>query len=116
VSGTLEEATDVWRWRIPAGLRLTGSGIACTVETAPNTGSVQVDVRAGASLLSIYTSGGEPEIESGETTTLTSASPGTLAADPTDLAAGTLLSIDIDSVGAVSPGATLLCALRGYEL
>lgn len=103
----LQTAEGVYQARLPMPYGLTVTNFVCSVSTAPTGGYIQIDINASAtSILSTKLT-----IDAGEYSSLTAATPPVVS--DTSLAYDEPLSLDIDAVGATTPGMGLKCHIVG---
>jgi len=105
LSGALSVAAHALK--VPAPYAATITGVRLAVGTAPVGAAILVDVnKAGTTIYT--TQGNRPTIADGAT----SGGPGT-APDVTAVAAGDLLSVDVDQVGSGTAGSNLTVQVLG---
>lgn len=105
VSGGLSVAAGAIK--VPAGVAWTLTGVRLAVGTAPVGAAILVDVNKNGTTV-FSTQGNRPTIADGAT----SGGPGT-APNVTAVAAGDLLSVDVDQVGSGTAGSNLTVVVLG---
>lgn len=106
-STKLSTGTARWSGRVPMPDGMTVTGVSCNLVTAATGSAVQIDINAsGSSILSTPIT-----IDATELTSQTAATPPVIS--HTGLDFDELVTMDIDQIGATTPGEGLKCLVIG---
>lgn len=106
-STDLSTGTAKWSGRMPMPDGMTVTGVTCNLVTAATGSAVQIDINAsGASILSTKIT-----IDATELSSQTAATPPVIS--HTGLDFDELITMDIDQIGATTPGKGLKCLIIG---
>lgn len=107
-TASVSAATSVFTMVMPFDFTVTS--VIASVVTAPTGADLVIDVREGAT--SLFDGSDVVQIDDGDTSSLDSGSPAVLADGA--IAAGAVVSVDVDQVGSSVAGAGLKVTLVGY--